>query len=131
MDFVTAMNDSNHSLRIADSLRDCVINVGSRLDEILERLERIEAAIGKAPVQPVANTCPNLDSWVDTKEAARILGIAASTLYKDRHVKSQKFPYSKLGGIIRYRVGDLVKLMEERKVGDQNKKRHRSSSFSR
>ena len=119
------MGTSNRSLRIADSVRDLVLDFDARLDEILERLERIEAAIGRNPAEAIGNSSHDPDTWVDTKRAAKILGIAASTLHKDRHVKSCKFPYSKVGGIIRYRIGDLLKLMEERKVENPNKKRHR------
>lgn len=122
---VTEMRTGNRSVRIADSVRDLVIDFDARLDEILEKLERIEAAIGRTTAEAIGNSSHDPDTWVDTKQAAKILGIATSTLHKDRHVKSCKFPYSKVGGIIRYNIGDLIKLMEERKIMDQNKRRHR------
>ena len=68
---------------MADSVRDLVIDFDARLDEVLERLERIEAAVGRLPASQIANTFQNPDTRVDTKEAAKILGVAPSTLYKD------------------------------------------------
>jgi hypothetical protein len=110
------MRNNTNLLKMADTIRDFVIDFEARLGEILERLARIEIALRNSTIQIVEEKLQNPDAWVDTKEAANILGVAASTLYKDRHIQSRRFPYSKVGGIIRYKVGDLIKLMEEHKI---------------
>jgi hypothetical protein len=120
--WVMAMIDSNHLLKFAESVKDLVIDFDARLEEILERLERIEAAIKNSPIRVVEKTFQNPDAWVDTKKAAKILGIAPGTLYNDRLLQNRRFPYSKVGKLVRYRVGDLIKLMEEHKIVDRSKR---------
>ncbi len=45
-----AMRDNNRLLRIADKVRDFIINFDGRLEKMLERFDRIELAAGSNPI---------------------------------------------------------------------------------
>jgi len=47
------------------------------------------------------------ETWLNTSEAARHLGIAANTLRNWRVTKSQRIPHYAFGRAIRYRLADL------------------------
>ncbi|HYA42216.1 MAG TPA: helix-turn-helix domain-containing protein [Syntrophobacteraceae bacterium] len=117
-------------LRLAGCIKDIIEQFDLKLADIAERLTRIEAALNQQNVIRMPPTEEPLriqrplkeDSWVSTKEAAGILSVAAHTLYNDRSLH-RRFLYSKVGGLIRYKVGDLLKFMEQHKVGGGEKTR--------
>ena len=49
----------------------------------------------------------NIDELLTTREAARLCGLAASTLAKIRCMSNSGCPYVKLGSKVLYRRGDL------------------------
>jgi hypothetical protein len=58
-------------------------------------------------------------TYVNDREASRIIGVARQTLANWRHL--QKGPcYVKGGRVVRYAVSDLLAYMEARKIGTQD-----------
>ena len=57
--------------------------------------------------------------WVDEKEVSRIIGVAVQSLRNWRF--QQRGPtYSKIGRAVRYRLDDVIRFMEERKINVEN-----------
>jgi len=54
---------------------------------------------------------------LDTKEAARYLGLAPETLVNWRCTKQYDLPYCKVGRLVRYRREDLDAFLERRMQG--------------
>lgn len=53
--------------------------------------------------------------WVNEKEVARITGFALPTLRNDRHL-GKGVPYMKRGRSVRYKIEDVIRYMEARRV---------------
>lgn len=53
--------------------------------------------------------------WLDEKEVAAITGVSLSTLRKHR-IASLGLPYYKLGRSVRYKLADIIKYMEGKRV---------------
>jgi len=53
--------------------------------------------------------------YVDEKEVSRITGRAVQTLRNERFM-GKGFPYIKVGGSVRYNLGDVIEFMEKRKI---------------
>lgn len=66
----------------------------------------ILAALGYDPKKPPVQ--------VDDKEAARALGVKASTLSVWRSTGRYCLPYVKVGRLVRYRVADLAEFLARR-----------------
>jgi predicted DNA-binding transcriptional regulator AlpA len=64
----------------------------------------------------------NSDAILDTREAADLLGLSTSHL-KHLRVRGDGPPYSRLGGAIRYRVGDLLDWVASKKVSSTSSAR--------
>jgi hypothetical protein len=54
---------------------------------------------------------------VKTKEAAKVVGLAESTLVVDRCTRRINIPYYKIGGAVRYDLDELRAFVESRRVG--------------
>lgn len=52
---------------------------------------------------------PLADTWLDTKETAKALGISIRTLQEKRN--RMEIPFSQSGNIIRYRAEDIQKYL--------------------
>lgn len=57
----------------------------------------------------------NRNCWINCKEAAQVLGLNRQTLANWRHFHRGP-AYSKLGRSVRYRVSDLIRYAESRKI---------------
>ena len=55
------------------------------------------------------------DSYVNEKRVAEITGFALQTLRNARAV-GKLFPYIKIGKSVRYRLGDIIAIMEKNKI---------------
>lgn len=64
----------------------------------------------------VPQKAANAERLVLTREAADFLGFAEKTLEKDRCTRELGIPYIKLGRAVRYRLTDLHRFVEERRV---------------
>lgn len=53
--------------------------------------------------------------WLSEKEVSAMTGISRSTLQKHRF-KGIGIPYSKIGSLVRYALGDVVAFMDQRRV---------------
>jgi excisionase family DNA binding protein len=54
---------------------------------------------------------------VDPKEAARLLAISQRTLWKWTFEAQSALPYVRVGRLVRYSVGDLMRWIESRRQG--------------
>lgn len=70
------------------------------LQEILDKLEKIDSRL-----ESVINGKPQTERFLNSKEAAKFLGVTTRTLasYKDQEV----IPFSQYGRLVRYRESDL------------------------
>jgi hypothetical protein len=68
--------------------------------QLLEDLKALFPQSTQAPKQ-----------WIKSSEVRKMLGISHGTLQNLRI--NRKIPYTRLGGIIFYRLEDIVKLLEE------------------
>jgi len=57
--------------------------------------------------------------WVDEREISRIIGVAIQTLRNWRFQRRGP-AYSKVGRAVRYRLDDVIRFMEERRVSNEN-----------
>ena len=57
--------------------------------------------------------------WVDEREVSKIMGVAIQTL-RNWRFKQIGPVYSKVGRAVRYRVDDVIRFMEERRVSNEN-----------
>ena len=55
----------------------------------------------------------SLDDLLSTRQAAKVLAIKPSTLVLWRSNARVRLPYVRIGGAIRYRVSDLLRLIDE------------------
>ena len=74
------------------------------MDDVIERLERIERLLKEQAAQP---------RYLDTRQASELTGIATVTLERWR-VDREGPPYVKLGRLVKYRRTDLDDFMEAR-----------------
>ena len=74
------------------------------LQEILDRLEKIDSRL-----ESVLISKPHSEAWLNSKEAAKALGITTRTLatYRDQGV----IPFSQHGRLIRYRASDVQEFL--------------------
>ena len=79
------------------------------MDEIIERLDRIERALSAQA------------AYLDTKQVSELMGISTVTLERWR-VDGAGPPYVKLGRLVKYRRADLDEFMERHTVGTSDKK---------
>ncbi len=56
-----------------------------------------------------------LPKWLTEKEVSEMTGRAEQTLRNDR-TKRQGIPYSKIGRSVRYKVADVIAVMEATRV---------------
>lgn len=74
------------------------------IDEIFRMLENIEQKLDK-----ITKPDPFIGTWLDTKEAAKALGISIRTLQEKRN--RTEIPFSQSGNTIRYRAEDIQKYL--------------------
>lgn len=55
------------------------------------------------------------NEWVREMDVSKIMKRSVSALRLDRH-KKRGLPYTKIGGMVRYRVGDVYAYLEKFKV---------------
>jgi hypothetical protein len=55
--------------------------------------------------------------YLDTREAAAVLGLQPATLENWRCNNRHRIPYTKVGFLVRYEEADLIAFLESRKVG--------------
>lgn len=72
----------------------------------------MDAAAAPAPMAPNRRTAP---LYIDTRQAAEMLGLAPATLHKDRVCGSLGIPYLKLGHSVRYDPADVKAWAEKRR----------------
>ena len=75
------------------------------------------------PVAEVAGTAPqvshnstDLETAIDSRETARILGLSPVTLQQLR-ARGDGPPFFRIGRTVRYRLGDVIAWRDERTVG--------------
>jgi hypothetical protein len=56
--------------------------------------------------------------WVNEKEVAKITSFALPTLRNDRHL-GKGIPYVKRGRSVRYKIEDVIKFMEDRRIATE------------
>ena len=74
------------------------------MEEILERLERIEAVLAAPPRE-----------YLDTEEAARFLGLSATALEHWR-TRREGPPFVKVGRAVRYSIAELRDFMSAHRL---------------
>lgn len=57
----------------------------------------------------------NLPQYVNEKKVSEITGRALPTLRNDRHHR-RGIPYCKVGRSVRYKISDVIRFMESRKI---------------
>jgi phage terminase Nu1 subunit (DNA packaging protein) len=57
--------------------------------------------------------------WVDEREVSKITGIAIQTL-RNWRFQGTGPAYSKVGRAVRYRLDDVIRFMEERRIKVEN-----------
>jgi len=57
--------------------------------------------------------------WVDEKRVAEVTGLAVQTLRNWRFQRTGP-AYSKVGRAVRYRLDDVIRFMEERRIKGEN-----------
>ena len=89
--------------------------VGSDAEVTLRALRELATRVPQSPdahpVQEETNT-PRQDSWLSHADAAEVLGISESTLY--RYAEQEKIECRKLYGRLQYRLSSLDKFKEQR-----------------
>lgn len=53
--------------------------------------------------------------WINEHEVSAITGRAVQTLRNDRH-KRKGFPYCKIGSQVRYKLRDVERYMDDRRI---------------
>jgi excisionase family DNA binding protein len=62
------------------------------------------------------STSPATERYLTTIEAAELLGIAPNTLEVWRSTRRVAIPYYKVGRVVRYRVSDVEKFLDQHAV---------------
>jgi hypothetical protein len=53
--------------------------------------------------------------YITEQEVSKLIGRGLQTLRNDRHM-GRGFPYTKLGRSVRYRLGEILDIMESRRI---------------
>jgi len=73
----------------------------------------------KTKLRVVATQQMETPSWIDEYAVSRITGIPVQSLRNWRFLR-KGFPYFKIGKSVRYRLDEVIRFMEERKVDIEN-----------